>query len=134
LLLYQEIEAGAEFFKSEEDYLLSCDPAKLTWKLNESVKQVACRVHPPVMPKSPTPGPSVRRLKRPRRSAASVKSYAIPDSDDEPIIELVDEDAVDQKSPAGTHLHLWIYHLGELLKAEQSKVRRSFACSLCGRF
>lgn len=58
--------------------------------------------------------------KRPRRTAATIKSYAIPDSGDESIF---DDDGTDTK-PRNyeSNLQKWIFHLGELLKEEKRKV------------
>lgn len=69
--------------------------------------------------------------RRPRRSAAaSVKSYVVPDSDDEAIAD--DKMYIDtsfrklvkevKEQPAETHLQQWIKHLAALVKEEQKKV------------
>ena len=70
--------------------------------------------------------------RRPRRSAAaSVKSYVVPDSDDEAIAD--DKMYIDtsfrklvKEQPAETHLQQWIKHLAALVKEEQKKV-----CAFC---
>jgi hypothetical protein len=63
-----------------------------------------------------------RGKKRPRRTAAeTVRSYAVPDSDeDDQHFEASEQD--DQKDPRETSLQLWIKHLGLLLKTETRKV------------
>ncbi|KAG1783459.1 hypothetical protein EV702DRAFT_1191880 [Suillus placidus] len=65
--LYHEIENGAEFYFSEEDYLSKQPPAT---------------------------EPKQGEINGARRSAAAIMSYVIPDSDDEAIVEDDDDDAV----------------------------------------
>jgi hypothetical protein len=67
--------------------------------------------------------------RRPRRSAATVTSYAIPDSDDEAIVEDDDDNAVvvlmtmqAKKRKVESNLQRWIKHLSVLLVEEQKKV------------
>ena len=82
---------------------------------------------------SPTPA-SNRGKKRPRRSAAvTVQSYAVPDSDDEDIVNEDDEDSFriddQEKKSKETNLQLWIKHLSDILKVETRKVRHHPAVS-----
>ncbi|KAF5382555.1 hypothetical protein D9615_002846 [Tricholomella constricta] len=122
LFMYHEIEEGTEFYIDEEDYLqadkvegkrkaVKAETASAPLCSSSRVKQES--------PSSSTSG--VRRRKRPRRSATSVKSYAVPDSDDEAIAD--EEDIVTRPRPVESHVQKWITHLGELLKEEQRKFR-----------
>jgi len=80
---------------------------------------------PNTLPSQP-PSSSSRGRKRPRRTAAtSVRSYAVPDSDDEAIAQSDDpvEDQEDKKVTGESSLQLWIKNLSLLLKVETRKVR-----------
>ena len=83
-------------------------------------------LEPPVLKKS-SASPS-RGKKRPRRSAAStVKSYLVPDSDDESILDEHKPDSVSLTKEAGkkkaeSNLQRWIKHLTGLQKEELKKV------------
>ena len=197
--LFAEIEYGAEFFFSEEDYLTTEQVIKETttrrakgqtmtktnkgWK-TASKKSNKARIKaetppttvlgassssyafaaetdgpPPVssVPSSSSSGSSLssssvasmssmtslespspkkvsaspsKNKKRPRRSAASfVKSYLVPDSDDESILDEQKPDGVSlvQSTEAGkrkaeSNLQRWIKHLTALQKEELKKV------------
>jgi hypothetical protein len=193
--LFAEIEHGAEFFFSEEDYLTTEQVVKETktrkvkgqtmtktskgwrttskrcWKtrvkaetppttaLGPSASSYAfvgeTSGSPPMSPvpsssssssssvgsmssltslESPVPkkvsaSPS-RSRKRPRRSAASaVKSYLVPDSDDESILDEQKPDSMSWvkskeagKRKAESNLQRWIKHLTALQKEELKKV------------
>ncbi|KAI1789621.1 hypothetical protein LXA43DRAFT_974195 [Ganoderma leucocontextum] len=162
--LYDDIEAGTEFYFSEEDYLsqeeLSGAAAHAHTPLknskgrrmkahssnnNRSEQAVKCEA-------SPTPGPSTagpstsRRAeaygpgsglgsgpgsaqgsskKRPRRSVASaVKSYVVPDSDDEDIVMEGEDESLQKfakKRRQETNMQRWIKQLTILYKDEQRK-------------
>lgn len=107
----------------EKDYISKSDLAQnalLRRKIkSESPQSVPV---PSVSPMSPLHGH--RGKKRPRRSAAvSVRSYAVPDSDDEAIAEdYTIDDQEDKKMPRESNLQLWIKHLTQLLKTETRKV------------
>ena len=81
------------------------------------------------VPKKVSVSPS-RSKKRPRRSAAStVKSYLVPDSDDESILDEQKPDAMSWakskeagKRKAESNLQRWIKHLTALQKEELKKV------------
>lgn len=81
------------------------------------------------VPKKVGPSPS-KNKKRPRRSAASsVKSYLVPDSDDESILDehkpdgmLLAQSAEAGKRKAESNLQRWIKHLTVLQKEELKKV------------
>lgn len=83
----------------------------------------------PLVPKKSGTSPS-KGKKRPRRSVAStVKSYVVPDSDDESILEEHKPDSVSLekskevgKKKAESNLQRWIKHLTTLQKEELKKV------------
>lgn len=121
--LYHEVEIGAEFYMDENDYIAKNDAAKIL----EAKHKVKVETTPNMLPSSSssTPAPvTTRGKKRPRRSAAvTVRSYAVPDSDDEAI---TDEDSrfwIDNQKCKETNLQIWIKHLSDLLKCETRKVR-----------
>ncbi|KAN0087454.1 hypothetical protein V8E55_006075 [Tylopilus felleus] len=140
--LYHEIEFGAEFFFSEEDYLSKQAPSETKRSCKYRVKQndikretssptlsrSTCHVEPSTPPQA---GPSTRTSRRrPRRSAAAmVTSYIVPDSDDEAIVEDDAENAMmallstqAKKRKVESNLQRWIKHLSALLVEEQRKV------------
>ncbi|KAF9077828.1 hypothetical protein BDP27DRAFT_1379534 [Rhodocollybia butyracea] len=121
-IIFPAIQEGAEFFRSEEDYI-------------DSKYDCSMRIYSQVKISSATASKAVSKSftvptvtkKRPRRSVAVNRSYAAPDSDGEE--DLVDammvdvpEEKVDQKK--FDQLDLWIKHLGDLQKTEQSKFRQ----------
>jgi hypothetical protein len=138
--LYHDIEIGAEFYFSEEDYLAHEDVTDSKRKIKIKVEVMnnaiplassssssssASPAAAAALTCSPTKG-----RKRPRRAAAaaSARSYIVPDSDDEAI---VDEDAeppepfsgpAKKKKKFESNLQLWLKHLTILLKEEQRKV------------
>ncbi|KAF8158160.1 hypothetical protein B0H34DRAFT_443560 [Crassisporium funariophilum] len=121
--LYHDIEVGAEFYLDENDYISKNDSARILL----SKQKVKVENPPNRLPSaSPTGSSSNRGKKRPRRSAAvTVRSYAVPDSDDEAIVDsdsyFAIDDQEDKKKRKETSLQLWIKHLSELLKAETRK-------------
>ncbi|KAF8133652.1 hypothetical protein EV363DRAFT_927496 [Boletus edulis] len=140
--LYHEIEFGAEFFFSEEDYLSKQAPfpdnkrtCKFRVKPNvikketspPSLSRSSCHAEPPTPPQA---SPSRTSRRRPRRSAATtVTSYIVPDSDDEAIVE-DDENAMTallsmqaKKRKVESNLQRWIKHLSALLVDEQRKYK-----------
>jgi hypothetical protein len=74
---------------------------------------------------------SPRPKKRPRRmAAATVRSYTVPDSDDEAIADDYDSHRLGEKEQrkkkkVETNLQRWIKQLSVLLKDEQAKVSHS---------
>ncbi|RPD62424.1 hypothetical protein L226DRAFT_332261 [Lentinus tigrinus ALCF2SS1-7] len=139
--LYDDIETGMEFYFSEEDYLT---PEELSGASHSKSSVNRSRRARQVVKSetSPTPGPSTAgpsRLadsssspasgssskKRPRRSVAtSVKSYVIPDSDDEDIAVEGEDESLRRfvkKKKAETNMQRWIKQLDVLLKEEQRK-------------
>ncbi|KIN93376.1 hypothetical protein M404DRAFT_948149 [Pisolithus tinctorius Marx 270] len=136
--LYHEIELGAEFYFSEEDYLskqtLVIEPRQHG---KHRIRDVKKETSPATVshslcqadPSSSTP-PRICR-KRPRRSTATTAtSYIIPDSDDEAIVESDDENAMvalmtmqAKKRKVESNLQRWIKHLSALLAEEQRKYK-----------
>ena len=130
--LYHEIEIGAEFYMDENDYIAKNDAARIL----EAKQKVKVEASPNTLASSFSPTPpsvAVRGKKRPRRSAAAtIQSYAVPDSDDEGIM---DEDTCfriddQEKKCKDTNLQLWIKHLSNILKSETRKVRHRCASSI----
>ncbi|KAH7913399.1 hypothetical protein BJ138DRAFT_1081602 [Hygrophoropsis aurantiaca] len=135
--LYHEVELGAEFYFSEQDYITqqpsspdSKRSAKVKWRM--SVKK---ETSPPTIPNlgEPRAGPSRTTSsrsprKRPRRSVTSTLSYVVPDSDDEDIVEsdndlsaLMNLEA--RKRKAESNLQRWIKHLAIILSEELRKYK-----------
>ncbi|KAI8969642.1 hypothetical protein BD414DRAFT_518471 [Trametes punicea] len=151
--LFDDIEWGTEFYFSEEDYLGQEElargvPSRASGKKFarkartptsscNSEQAIKCET-------SPAPGPSSSSSsspsssavaaagaeglrpgkKRPRRSVVSaVKSYAVPDSDDEEIADRLDDSLqrFAKKRRAESNMQRWIKHLAILLKEEQKK-------------
>jgi len=118
--LYHEIEIGAEFYLDENDYIAKNDAARVL----ETKHKVKVEASPNTLASSSPASPANRGKKRPRRSTAvTVQSYAVPDSDDEGIM---DEDTCfwiddQEKKCKYTNLQLWIKHLGDILKSETRK-------------
>jgi len=120
--MLHEIEAGAEFFFSEDDYLNRQPKLKIKTEVKTEVAQ------------SPVPSTSNKAkldkssgLRRPRRTtAATIRSYAVPDSDDDDIAEEAETAwamHVDvKKRKVESNLQQWIKELSVLLKEEQRKV------------
>ncbi|KAG6336050.1 hypothetical protein ID866_3023 [Astraeus odoratus] len=142
--LYHEIELGAEFYFSEEDYLSKQGPMVEIrqigkYRVKADVKKEtspASILHSTCQPdplKSTPPIPSPPRIsrRRPRRSTtAAITSYAIPDSDDDAIVEDDDENAMvalmsmqAKKRKVESNLQRWIKHLSALLAEEQRKYK-----------
>lgn len=119
--MLHEIEAGAEFFFSEDDYLNKQPKLKIKMEFKTEVAQ------------SPVPSTSNKakldkssEIRRPRRTtAAAIKSYAVPDSDDDDIAEVETAWAMHvdaKKRKVESNLQQWIKELSVLLKEEQRKV------------
>ena len=127
--MFHDIEAGAEFLFSEDDYLNK----QLKAKVKTEVKAEATQLSIPLasnkastskLDKSPG-------KKRPRRTAAAtIRSYVVPDSDDEDIADKTETtwamhvDA--KKRRIESNLQQWIKELTVLLKEEQRKVGGSY--------
>ncbi|TBU28609.1 hypothetical protein BD311DRAFT_694525 [Dichomitus squalens] len=143
--LYDDIEAGTEFYFSEEDYLSQEElngTAQPPLKKATRRAKVKCEASPTPGPSSagmptsrqaeaagPSAGPSAgagsQGRKRPRRSvASSVKSYVVPDSDDEDIVMEGEDDILQKfakKRRQETNMQRWIKQLAILFKEEQRK-------------
>lgn len=117
----------------EEDYITKTDAARRL-KVKVKTETPQGRIPTPSytasgrirsIEGSTSPSSSSKGKKRPRRSAAAVRSYAVPDSDDEAIMEPENEyELSDRKRPGSqdTNLQRWLKHLGELCREEQRKV------------
>ncbi|TFK52615.1 hypothetical protein OE88DRAFT_1807498 [Heliocybe sulcata] len=125
--LYHEIQQGAEFYFTEEDYIAQ-DKAKASGKRVKVKTESSSQSVLSTSTTGPSRGEGSRGRKRPRRSAAaSVKSYVIPDSDDETIVE----DATISRAmklqakwkKVESNLQQWIKHLSAILKEEQKKYK-----------
>ncbi|KAI0335899.1 hypothetical protein GY45DRAFT_1267365 [Cubamyces sp. BRFM 1775] len=132
--LFDDIEGGTEFYFSEEDYLsqeeLSTGLAPLGPSGKRAARKAARAASAAGSGSAAVAGPSTPSppaKKRPRRSVASaVKSYVVPDSDDEAIADGRDEShqhlqRFAKKRRAETNMQRWIKHLALLLKEEQKK-------------
>ncbi|KAL1950260.1 hypothetical protein VTO73DRAFT_5384 [Trametes versicolor] len=133
--LYDDIECGTEFYFSEEDYLSAEELSGIVpapGKKTRRSRAIKCETSPtPAPPSSAGAGPStlaktegVPASKRPRRSVAtSVKSYVVPDSDDEGIADGRDDSLqrFAKKRRAESNMQRWIKHLAIMLKDEQKK-------------
>ncbi|KAF5385682.1 hypothetical protein D9757_005531 [Collybiopsis confluens] len=146
--IFAAIQGGAEFYRGEDAYVNdSVDSPSPKWKaggyrprknsvgISHSQAEVVIErsaVAATDLPRaavSPSASSGGGR-KRPRRSAAAAaanRSYVEPDSDDEDmeaddamVVDLPEEKAAVRKTD---HLQLWVKHLGELQKSEQSKFR-----------
>ncbi|KAI0051401.1 hypothetical protein FA95DRAFT_1602653 [Auriscalpium vulgare] len=119
--LFTTIQSGAEFFFSDEDYL----DATTVKKENSPTADAALSVLRAAVSPSPTRVKSDRESTRQfRRSAAAVKSYAVPDSDDEDILTEKFSFPRSQdvhKRKLESNLQRWIKHLLILQKEELKK-------------
>ncbi|TFK40782.1 hypothetical protein BDQ12DRAFT_770762 [Crucibulum laeve] len=125
--IFQEIECGAEFYLDEDDYISKQDIAKNL--LNDAVvkKEASSSSLPPSPASRESPSSSSRGRKRPRRSVAKVRSYAL-DTDSE---DFVMDDYGDfstfghseKKVVKDSNLQQWIKHLTELCKDEERKYK-----------
>ncbi|KAJ7069787.1 hypothetical protein C8F01DRAFT_1113994 [Mycena amicta] len=129
IYLYDRIKEGATFYTTEQDYTVSV-------KLEKDTDVKMEPSEPRVKLESPTRGRA-----RPRRSATSVNSYIVPDSDDEEIADEADlndefieyrlggvkrKKAIkvqEKPKPIESNLQMWIRALSELQKDEQRKYR-----------
>ncbi|KAG6854665.1 hypothetical protein C0991_003313 [Blastosporella zonata] len=117
--LYLDVQANCEFYLDETDYLEQDAKGSSETK---SVKAEASEFpsSSPRLKREIIPSTSnTRRRKRPRRSATAVRSYAIPDSDDDAIVE--DDEVLKKPKLVESNLQKWILHLGEILKDEERK-------------
>lgn len=124
------MEVGAPFYFDEKDYV-SQSSGNEQPSDHRKIKTEASRN---LSLQETTAGPSsssstlaIRGKKRPRRSVAgTIQSYAVPDSDDEAIVDELEPECLIKDSkraqPKETNLQLWIKHLTLLLKAESRQV------------
>ncbi|KAF8895518.1 hypothetical protein BD779DRAFT_1499942 [Infundibulicybe gibba] len=127
--IYHDIEGGAEFFFDEEDYVCKTDSSRKLLKSKVkmeipqgSIPSTSRFLGPIQSSSSPLLSSTLRGKKRPRRSAAAaVRSYAMPDSDEDTTAENYYPTV--EKKGAETNLQKWLKHLGELMKEEQRKFK-----------
>jgi hypothetical protein len=136
--MFHDIEYGVEFFFSEEDYLNKQRKSRVKTEVKTEAAQLSL---PPSL--FPVPASSRRAStsssslkadamgsgkKRPRRTAAAtVRSYAVPDSDDDDIAnddeKTVTMHMIVRKRKVESNLQRWIKELSVLLKEEQRKYK-----------
>ncbi|TFK24971.1 hypothetical protein FA15DRAFT_669031 [Coprinopsis marcescibilis] len=128
--LYHCIESGADFYFDEDDCISKNGPAKDLISAR-AVKNEPSNPTIPASTSSSANASSSRGRKRPRRTATTnVRSYAIPDSDDDTIMSS-DTASSSRRPPSQLHkrvirksnLQLWVQHLTVLHKAEQKKFK-----------
>ncbi|KAH6912697.1 hypothetical protein BKA70DRAFT_1559177 [Coprinopsis sp. MPI-PUGE-AT-0042] len=132
--MYHCIEYGAEFHLDENSYISASNPAKGLVSPKAVKTEPSSLVLPSRSPSSssspssskvPIKSPSARGRKRPRRLAATtVRSYAVPDSDDDVTMDFPPEpDQQGWKVAVGvkSSLQSWINYLTELQKQEQKR-------------
>lgn len=104
--MWQDIELGAQFYFDESDYITDNNKVK--------IEPTQSTLSSSITSNSPSRG-----RKRPRRIAKeTVRSYVVPDSDE----DLATSDQDENEPCEETNLQLWIKHLSILLKAETRKV------------
>jgi hypothetical protein len=128
--LLRAIRDGAEFFLTDDDYLKYSDvDVKRETPSADAMPSETIRDPALSMSTVPTPSSSVtasttRTRKRLHRSAAAtVKSYALPDSDEESSTRGIFEASRHRARTHDSDLQLWIKHLSALQKDETKKVR-----------
>lgn len=125
--MYHSVEAGAEFFFDENDYISADDAGKKLRIVKTEISSTSLSTSSRSRTKSDASSGS-RGRKRPRRAAATIRSYAVPDSDD----DMFDDDSIEYSSEwhekklktEETSLQKWVKHLANLVKEEQRKVRQ----------
>lgn len=133
--MFKEIQSGATFYRSEDEYISPMDEARslvsdVSSEVTKAESSTASNTIPAEDDEEKEPEPALgNKRKRPRRSATTTTSYLVPDSDDDAI-------AYDEKmyyepkkrrtstktERKETELEKWIKGLSELLKVEQAKV------------
>lgn len=110
--MWQDIELGAQFYFDENDYITDNNKVKIEPTQN-------------TLSSSLTSNPPSRGRKRPRRTAKeTVRSYVVPDSDE----DLATSDQDENEPCEETNLQLWIKHLSILLKTETRKAGAQYIC------
>ncbi|KAG7088430.1 hypothetical protein E1B28_012423 [Marasmius oreades] len=111
---------GPEFYHCEDEYLVHCDATSNTLSAltSDDTKRL------PALSAATNNSRSTGR-KRPRRSAANMRTYVIADSDEEKSDLLKDCKHPDSKEIKQVlNLETWIQELGKLLRVEQSRFRQ----------
>jgi hypothetical protein len=123
--MYHDVEGGAEFFFDENDYI-SADEYGLKSRLVHT-ELTTTSLSTPSRSRTKSDAFSPRGKKRLRRAVATIRSYAVPDSDD----DMFDDDSFEYSSQMmhekkrkieESSLQKWVKHLSNLLKEEHRKV------------
>lgn len=139
--MFDDIEVGAEFYFTEEDYLTSEElngaPPRRRKRPRIRIKAVTeytVKAECSPGPSTPQDNEDQDAKLRPRRHLDSSVNYYVPDSDDEMIAEDEGEEELKQELSAivkkrkdESNLQKWIKHLTSIYKEEQKKVC-SVAC------
>jgi hypothetical protein len=127
--MYHDIEAGAEFFFDEDEYISRDEVGTKSRVVKTEVTSISTSSRSRAKSDALSPL-TAQGKKRPRRAATTIRSYAVPDSDD----DMLDDDSMEftaqapEKKPKieESNLKKWIKHLGNLVKEEQRKVHNYF--------
>lgn len=124
--LYHDIEAGAEFFFDENDYILN-DTGKKPRAIKTEVTSTSFSTSRSRTKSDASSLLSSRGRKRPRRAATTIRSYVVPDSDDDMLdddepMEFTAQEHEKRTKTEESSLQKWVKHLGNLVKEEQRKV------------
>lgn len=133
--MYRDIEKGAEFYFDASDYLNSQPKLKVKTEVKTETTQLAIPSAASSSRRASTsrlPAEKSPSKRRPRRSVATgVRSYAVPDSDDEDIADVEEMTTamhnIAKRRKIETNLQRWIKELSVLLKEEQRKVPKTFS-------
>jgi hypothetical protein len=126
--MYHDVEAGAEFFFDENDYISTDDSGQKSRVVQMELTSTSLSTPSRSRAMSDAFSPfSSRGKKRLRRAVATIRSYAVPDSDD----DMFDDDSIEYSSQMmhekklkieESSLQKWVKHLTNLLKEEHRKV------------
>ncbi|KAF8231714.1 hypothetical protein L208DRAFT_1423428 [Tricholoma matsutake] len=126
--LYHDIEAGAEFFFDENDYILN-DTGKKPRAIKTEVTSTSFSTSRSRTKSDASSLLSSRGRKRPRRAATTIRSYVVPDSDDDMLdddepMEFTAQEHEKRTKTEESSLQKWVKHLGNLVKEEQRKYQK----------
>ncbi|KAN0125319.1 hypothetical protein V8E53_015599 [Lactarius tabidus] len=126
--LLRAIREGAEFFLTDDDYLKYSDvdvkreTPSADAMPSETIRDPTLSISTVPTPSSSVTASTTRTRKRLHRSAAAtVKSYALPDSDEESSTCGISEVSRHRARTHDSDLQLWIKHLSALQKDETKK-------------
>jgi hypothetical protein len=121
--MYHDVEAGAEFFFDENDYISKNEVGKESSVVKMEATSTSISTSSRSRAKLDSYSPlAPRGKKRPRRAATTIRSYAVPDSDDDSM-EFSAQEREKKPEIEESNLKKWVKHLGILVKEEQRKVR-----------